>query len=226
MRSTIIGQNDVEIIKCVNGLQEVCLVIKNTIVDYGNWLASVGLSVAETSVDYRSGKIYFYQPFIDSKRSDSGLIIRAILKLEFGRFGIDASPDNFLGDGILVDLYPFLVDKQDILEAQFSYPYSEIKGRYFDRLSVLATYLIRLYKVDPRGSLSFLSDYRELLRDGIERGEILPRECLRLLKMISLGGESGGVFEDFYVRTKGIHTFSEKDKKRLLVLLTGALGEK
>lgn len=221
MRSTITNQNDSEIIKCVKADIEVYRVIRDRINDYSDWLSSAGLKVVDTTVDYKDGLIYFSQPFIDLRRSDPDYMTRAILKLEFKEFGLDASPDNFLGEGLLVDLYPFLVNQWEVLELQFDYPYKEIKGRYFNRASVLATYLIRLYKIDSEKSLDLVSEYGDFLSKGITAHEILLRECCRLLKMLSLGIGGELEFSKFYKQTKIGCIFSENDRDRLLQLLAG-----
>lgn len=219
MRSTIANQSNTEITKFVDANREVYEAIRDSIKDYGDWLSSSGLKVVDTIVDYRDGKIYFRQPLIDSKRSDPDFITQAILKLKFTEFGLDASPDNFLGDGLLVDLYPFLINQQGVLESQFDYPYDEIRRRYFNKVSVLVTYLIRLYKTDSSTSLRLVNTYRELLRKGVESREILPRECHRLLRLMSFGTGKEFEFGKFYKQTKRESYFADRDSKKLMQLL-------
>lgn len=219
MRSTIISQNDIEIAKCVIANEKIYRVIENRIKDYDHWLSSAGLRVIRTTIEYKEGKICFKQPFLDVSRSDPDFIAQAIIALEFSEFGLDASPNNFLGDGVLVDLYPFLVDQREILELQFDYPYEEIKSRYFYKTSVLATYLIRLYKINSRKSLELVSEYKELLQAGIKSHEVLSRECCRLLKLMALGIGGESKFETYYIQTKKRHIFLDEDRDRLLLLL-------
>jgi len=219
MRSIIDNQGDREIVKHVDANEEVYHAIKRNVVGYRDWLASAALRLVDTAIDYKNGKIYFRQPFLKLEPTDPGIIAEAILKLKFDQFGIDASPNNFLGGGVLVDLYPFLFDEWKVLEMQFDYSYDEIKNRYFNGTSVLSTYLIRLYKIDSQKCLSLLKTYRLVLQKGIENKEVLPRECCRLLKLISLGSGNEKEFSDFYVATKKRHFFSEDDRNELLVLL-------
>ena len=219
MRSTIANQSNTNITKFVDANGEVYEAIRDRIKDYGDWLSSAGLKVVDTIVDYKDGKIYFRQPLIDSKRSDPDFITQAILKLKFTEFGLDASPDNFLGDGLLVDLYPFLVNQRGVLESQFDYPYNEIRRRYFNKVSVLVTYLIRLYKTDSSTSLRLVNTHRELLRKGVGGCEILPRECHRLLKLMLLGAGKEFEFGKFYKQTKRESDFADRDSKKLMQLL-------
>lgn len=219
MRSTIANQNESEVTKCVNASKEVFRTINDKIKDYGDWLSTADLKMVDTYVYYEDGKIYFKQPFVNLDLSEPNIIARSILKLEYGGYGLDASPDNFLGDGMLVDLYPFLTDQRRILELQFDYPYNEVRKRYFNMFSVLATYVIRLYKTNSEKSFELMSEHINPLLRGVETQEILQRECCRLLNILELGVGGEVRFGKFYADTKQGCMFSERDRKELLLRL-------
>lgn len=191
--------------------------IKNNLSDYRNWLYSCGIESVETKIDYCDNEIVFKQQLLsENKPFEEKELLQDICKLNFGKFGIDANPSNFIchDKPYFVDFFPFLMRDKKVLTEQFDYGFKEICMRYFCLENILATFITRMFIIDPTRAVSSLIFVKERLIYGYER--ILDREKFRLFGALQLyRSRKIDEFPEFYRSTKRKNIINSIDSKKL-----------
>lgn len=209
------------VIKKASGSQYLFHCIQTLLNDYTQWLSGVGFVAPETTVSYDADMITFTQIRVTGgKTRNIDEIVTMLQKLNFSTYGLDASPNNFLGQDSIyfVDFFPFLVRDERIVAEQFNYNITDVYQRYFTISNILLCLINRMFKLNPGKARYALVFTKNVLLDGYD--QLLPRDKLRLLRALEVDrSETIISFPPFYTSSKDINLISPEDDVALRGLL-------
>ncbi len=188
------------------------------------WVNLMGFKIPNTELKINENKLEIIQGIIPKTQiTDYYLIFNHLMLLNDyeNNYGFDSNPTNFIQNqsGIyFVDFYPFLINDKNLLKMQFQYDFKEIYSRYFKKINIITTFLIRLCLISTIIFKDILSLNVTYFLNNFN--EILPREKTRLLACIDHCFNQKVIDLGFvYKQSKTINCISKTENLRLYKIL-------